>query len=174
MTRLTVEPTGNMTVTTVVHGSYTIHCALGRAGVMDGSAKREGDGATPAGLWRLRHVFFRPDRMGWPDTRLPVAPLSNDLGWSDDPKDPANYNAMVKLPYAFSHEKLWREDDLYDLIVVLGINDGPAVPGRGSAVFFHLARSDFAPTEGCVAVTRPDMLAILKECGPESVMEVVE
>ncbi|MCR9255353.1 MAG: L,D-transpeptidase family protein [Alphaproteobacteria bacterium] len=170
MSHLTVAADGVL----VLPGRPAISCALGRSGVVPWAEKAEGDGATPAGLWPLRHVFYRPDRMEAPETRLPVAALTPDLGWSDDPSDPVRYNAPVRLPYPHSHEVLWRDDHLYDVIVVMGINDGPPQPGKGSALFFHLAREGYGPTEGCVAVARSDMLSILKDCGPESVMEIGE
>jgi L,D-peptidoglycan transpeptidase YkuD (ErfK/YbiS/YcfS/YnhG family) len=124
--------------------------------------KQEGDGATPAGDFVMRQVLYRPDRLAEPATRLPVQALEPDDGWCDAPDDPA-YNRPVLLPYRASAETLWREDGIYDLIVVLGHNDDPVVPGRGSAIFLHLAREDFGPTAGCVALSCDDLLKILAE-----------
>jgi L,D-peptidoglycan transpeptidase YkuD (ErfK/YbiS/YcfS/YnhG family) len=138
-------------------------CALGRNGIRDD--KREGDGATPAGCFPLREVYFRADRLAAPSTGLPASPVSPDLGWCDDPADAA-YNRPVRLPYAARHERLWRDDELYDLIVVIGYNDVPVEPGRGSAVFLHVARPDFAPTQGCVAMRLADLSDLLRECRP--------
>lgn len=146
-----------------------LRCALGRSGVVEAAVKREGDGATPAGRWPLRRVLYRPDRLRAPRTRLPVAPLGPSDGWCDAPGDLA-YNQSVTLPYAGSAERLWREDPLYDLIVVLGHNDAPVVAGHGSAIFLHVARADYAPTEGCVALARTDLLAVLAEAGPVDVL----
>ena len=162
--RLMVEPTG-----VLVLGDKRYRCALGPAGVR--ADKREGDGATPAGVFELRRVLFRPDREAAPTTRLPSAPLSPNDGWCDAPSDPA-YNQPVTLPYAASAEALWRDDHVYDILVVLGHNDSPPMPGAGSAVFFHLAHPDYRPTEGCVAVSHDDMLAILNECRLGSVMDI--
>jgi L,D-peptidoglycan transpeptidase YkuD (ErfK/YbiS/YcfS/YnhG family) len=142
-----------------------IACAIGRSGVR--ADKVEGDGATPAGCFPLRRVLYRPDRLGPPRTALPVAALNPHDGWCDDPTDPL-YNHQVRQPYAASFEMLWRTDELYDLIVVLGHNDAPAVPGRGSAIFMHVATRDFSPTAGCIALTRSDLLAILEECDPRA------
>jgi L,D-peptidoglycan transpeptidase YkuD (ErfK/YbiS/YcfS/YnhG family) len=139
----------------------TVRCALGRGGVV--RDKREGDGATPAGCFPLRRVLFRPDRVARPRTSLPVQAIAAHDGWCDDPGD-ALYNRPVRLPYPARHERLWRDDGLYDLVVVLGYNDDPARPGLGSAIFLHAARSDFAPTEGCVAVALADLVALLEEC----------
>ena len=139
--------------------NFTFRCALGRGGVS--SSKREGDGATPIGSWPLRNVLFRPDRLARPTTALPVAPLQPADGWCDAPADP-NYNRMVRHPYPASAEHLWRKDGIYDLIVVVGYNDQPVIPGRGSAIFLHVARPDYTPTAGCVAFARQDLLQVLQ------------
>lgn len=138
-------------------------CALGRGGIR--TDKAEGDGATPAGRHPLRRVLYRADRLARPDTALPVAALAPDDGWCDDPAHP-DYNRPVRLPHPARCETLWRDDAVYDVIVVLGHNDDPVAPGRGSAIFLHVARPDFTPTEGCVALPLPDLLAVLRTCGP--------
>jgi L,D-peptidoglycan transpeptidase YkuD (ErfK/YbiS/YcfS/YnhG family) len=144
-----------------------VRCALGPSGVKPAAEKREGDGATPAGAFPIRRVLYRPDRGGAPKTALPVKALERDDGWCEVPGDP-NYNKPIKLPYPASAESMWREDHLYDLVVVIGHNDDPVVPGLGSAVFFHLARPDYSPTQGCFAVSRPDMEKILAVLEPGS------
>ncbi|MEM8919791.1 MAG: L,D-transpeptidase family protein [Pseudomonadota bacterium] len=138
-----------------------MRCALGPAGVLDASEKREGDGASPAGDWPLRWVYYRPDREAAPNTGLPLVPLKPEDGWCDDPASGALYNRPITTPNALSHERLWREDHVYDIIVVLGHNDDPPIPGMGSAIFLHLKRGDYEPTEGCVALAREDLLAVL-------------
>ena len=148
-----------------------VRCALGRGGVVEARAKREGDGATPLGVWRLREAFFRPDRGPAPATRLPLTALSPADGWSDDPADPA-YNRRVRLPHAFGHERMWRGDGLYDLVVALSYNDDPPAPGLGSAIFLHCAAPDYAPTEGCVALARADLVGVLAAAAPGDALEV--
>lgn len=139
-------------------------CAVGRTGIAKEGQKREGDGHTPAGSYELRRVLFRPDRVDRAAlaTGLPTAALARDDGWCDAPGD-RNYNKPVKLPYPASHEELWREkDELYNMIIPLGYNDDPVVPGLGSAIFLHVARADYSPTAGCVAVSKQDLLEIVK------------
>jgi L,D-peptidoglycan transpeptidase YkuD (ErfK/YbiS/YcfS/YnhG family) len=139
-------------------------CALGRGGVC--SEKREGDGATPVGAFAFRRALYRADRIAKPVTRLPSDRIFEHDGWCDDPRDP-RYNRQVRLPYPASHERLWRDDNIYDLIVVLGHNDSPPVPHAGSAIFLHVARGAFAPTEGCVALALADLLEMIALAGPE-------
>ncbi len=144
-------------------GGLTIPCALGRSGTT--RRKREGDGATPIGTFGLRRLYYRPDRVARPATALPAEPITPWLGWSDDPRD-ARYNAAVPLPSRFGHEFLWRTDQLYDYLIVLGYNDRPALRPLGSAIFLHLARDDLAPTEGCVAIARDAMRRLVPRLGP--------
>ena len=144
----------------LVFQGQNLRCALGRGGVVAAERKREGDGATPAGLLTLRRLFYRADRGPIPRTILPRVPITRDDGWCDDP-DHAAYNRLVRLPFEASHEHMWRDDALYDVVAELGWNDAPVVRWHGSAIFLHLARADFGPTEGCVALARADLLALL-------------
>lgn len=148
---------------TLVWAGRTFACTLGRGGAR--ADKREGDGATPVGCWPLRRVLYRPDREPAPATRLACEPIAPEDGWCDAPDDPA-YNRKVRLPYRASAERLWRDDAVYDLLIVLGHNDAPVVPGRGSAIFWHLAREDGRPTEGCIGVDRDLLRAIVAAVGP--------
>lgn len=150
-----------------------VRCAVGRGGVAQAALKREGDGATPLGVWPLGRVLYRADRIGAPRTALPARALSPNDGWCDDPADPS-YNRPVTLPHPASAEALWRDDGLYDLVVVLSHNHDPPAPGMGSAIFLHVARPDYAPTEGCVALARSDLLEVLRLAGPGSTLAVVE
>jgi L,D-peptidoglycan transpeptidase YkuD (ErfK/YbiS/YcfS/YnhG family) len=152
-------------------GDRRARCALGPAGVIAAADKREGDGASPAGVWPIRRVLFRPDRGQAPVTRLEVQPIALDDGWCDAPGDPA-YNRPVKLPHPASAERMWRDDHLYDIVVVLGHNDDPPTPGMGSAIFLHLAKPDYAPTHGCVAVARADLEHLLKAAKPGDFVEI--
>jgi len=140
-------------------GPYRMPCVLGRTGVK--ALKREGDMATPRGRFRLRSVFYNPERSLRPGTQLALRPLRKIDGWCDCPHD-RNYNRRISLPYRASAERLWREDNLYDLVVVLGHNDAPRIRNRGSAVFMHVARPGFLATEGCVALRASDLRRVLR------------
>jgi L,D-peptidoglycan transpeptidase YkuD (ErfK/YbiS/YcfS/YnhG family) len=139
-------------------GEMTFPCALGRSGVA--ALKREGDGATPLGQFVLLVVFYNPAMISRPKTALPLRPIRPSDGWCDAPAD-RNYNRPVRLPYRSSAENLWRSDGLYDLVVVLDYNIAPRMRQRGSAIFMHVARPGFSPTEGCIALRRGDLLRLL-------------
>ena len=144
----------------------TYVCRTGRGGFA--AEKREGDLKTPKGSFAMRCCYFRPDRIAPPPaTGLKLIPLSRADGWCDDPADPL-YNRFVKLPIKASHEKLWREDNVYDLIIPLGYNDETIVPGHGSAIFMHLLRGDGVGTEGCVALERWALLSLLPRLNAET------
>jgi L,D-peptidoglycan transpeptidase YkuD (ErfK/YbiS/YcfS/YnhG family) len=150
-------------------------CALGRSGIL--MDKREGDGGTPVGRFPVRRLLYRADRLANAGmdaalagsspvaTALPQRELQKQDGWCDDPADAA-YNQPVTLPYAGRHEMMWRDDHLYDLVLVIGHNDAPVIPDHGSAVFIHLAQPDYRPTEGCIAFARIDLEAILAKLAP--------
>jgi len=130
-------------------------CAIGSGGIRPAEVKCEGDGASPAGIWRLTRGWWRADRLARPATPLPMAPTPPWLGWCDDPADPA-YNGPVTLPFPASAERMHRADRLYDIVVATDHND-PPVPGAGSAIFLHCWRGPRVPTAGCLAF-RPDHL----------------
>ena len=161
---------------TVTLGDWTFPCTLGRSGACAANAKREGDGCTPLGTWPIRAALFHPGRsVPPPGFALPWRWTGAHDGWSDDPADPA-YNRPVRLPHKFSAETLQREDMLYDVVLVLGHNDAPPVPGEGSAIFFHLWNEakpqDQRSTEGCVAIARADMEALLLMLRAGMVLEI--
>ena len=149
----------------------TYRCVLGKTGVL--TKKSEGDGATPSGIFPLIRVLYRPDRMDIPETLLPVFSLSPNDGWCDDPTH-EDYNKPIKLPHDGSHERLWRDDNIYDIVVVLGYNTSPIIPFMGSAIFIHFAEPSFKSTKGCIALKDGDLIEILKTCSTETKLHVME
>lgn len=129
--------------------------------------KREGDGATPIGIWRPLRVLYRRDRTHRPRTSLPTSQIEKEDGWCDESCD-RNYNRPVSLPYPASAEHMWREDGLYDLVVVLDHNQRPRMKGLGSAIFMHCARPGLAPTEGCIALEKKSLHRLLARLGPRT------
>jgi len=135
-------------------GRLRFRVSLGRSGIT--RAKREGDGATPAGCWRLLQAFARPDGHRFGANGLPLKPIRPRDGWCDDTAS-SRYNQPVTLPFRASHEEMWRHDHLYDVVIDSDWNRRPAIKGRGSAIFIHLRRTDRGPTAGCIALAPRDM-----------------
>ncbi|WP_010302888.1 L,D-transpeptidase family protein [Candidatus Odyssella thessalonicensis] len=152
--------------TTLTFGQKEYTCATGSGGIKEN--KVEGDKATPVGIFGLRYVFYRPDKFSKaPTTRLTCRMLDKHDGWCDDPRNP-RYNNHIRLPYNASHEKLWRDDDIYNLIVVTTHNSLPVVANHGSAIFIHVAREGYEPTRGCIALAQDDLLEILEKAMPST------
>jgi L,D-peptidoglycan transpeptidase YkuD (ErfK/YbiS/YcfS/YnhG family) len=149
----------------LIAGAWTIPVALGRGGIR--ANKREGDGGTPRGIFRPRQLWWRADRFPRPATFLPVRAIEADDAWCEDPND-RHYNQPVRLTREQGGDRLRRDDHLYDFIVEIDHNTTPRISGRGSAVFLHLARENLAPTAGCVSMTRPAMVRLLRRLGPET------
>jgi L,D-peptidoglycan transpeptidase YkuD (ErfK/YbiS/YcfS/YnhG family) len=163
--RLTVE-----TDRRLLHGlGDPVPCTIGKGGACAAADKREGDGRTPWGHWPVRTILLRPDRGFAPPPAIAWRWLRPGDGWSDDPADPA-YNSPVRHPHLFSAEHLWREDDRYDVVVILGHNDTPPVLGLGSAIFLHLRGA--MPTEGCVAIAPDVMRRLLQALEPGAILDI--
>jgi L,D-peptidoglycan transpeptidase YkuD (ErfK/YbiS/YcfS/YnhG family) len=149
----------------LVAGGQTVPVALGRGGIK--ANKREGDGGTPKGIFRPRQLWWRADRHPRPRTLLPIRAIRSDDAWCEDP-DSRHYNQPIRLDRGRGGDRLTRDDALYDFIIEIDHNTSPRIAGRGSAVFLHLARQNFAPTAGCVAMTKSAMLRLLARLGPQT------
>jgi L,D-peptidoglycan transpeptidase YkuD (ErfK/YbiS/YcfS/YnhG family) len=160
-----VATSGDRTRGWLTAGPFRFPVALGRSGIK--ANKREGDGATPRGRFRLRRLWWRADRGPRPRTLLPVRRISSSDAWCEDPND-RRYNRPVQLPPKKGGDRLWRADHLYDLVIELDHNTRPRIAGRGSAVFVHIAREGFKPTAGCVALRRNELRELLKCVGPRT------
>ena len=152
-------------------GHNYFDCALGKNGMTPFDKGREGDGKTPLGTYTLRYGLYRKDRIKLPKTDFPFHEILQNDGWCDAPNDPA-YNRPVRLPYNASAEKLWKDSHVYDVVIVLGHNDNPPVPNLGSAIFLHIARENYPPTQGCVAISKEDMLDLLPSLTKECLIEI--
>ena len=151
----------------VRQGNKSYPCTLGRFGIIAAELKKEGDGATPAGSFPLREVYYRADRMAAPQTGLPLYGLEKDFGWCENPDHP-DYNKLVKIPHPAVTDHMTRDDHLYDIVVIIGFNDAPVRIGKGSAIFMHLARPDFSPTAGCVGLSLEHLREVLLGLDSES------
>ena len=160
MSAILVNASPTLGLGTLEFNGQRYKCTLGKTGIT--GDKREGDNKTPVGSFPLKECWYRADRMDAPITGLPLRVIEKNDGWCDDVASP-DYNQHVKLPFEPSHEELWREDEKYDIIVTLGYNDNPFKPGKGSAIFFHIAPDDYPPTEGCVGLVTADILKVLEQ-----------
>jgi L,D-peptidoglycan transpeptidase YkuD (ErfK/YbiS/YcfS/YnhG family) len=166
LSRLTVRRrAGNSRQGWLVAGALALPVALGRAGIK--ANKREGDGATPRGTFRAKRLWWRADRHARPATLLPARRIGQDDGWCEDPAD-RRYNKPIKVAPASNADRLARLDALYDFIIEIDHNTRPRVKGRGSAVFIHAARPQFAPTAGCVALDIGALRRLLARLGPHT------
>lgn len=154
----------------LVAGKYVLQCSLGKGGIS--AFKHEGDGATPLAKMRLLYGFMRGDKGALPATGLRLTRIGKADGWCDAPRN-ANYNRKVRLPFCPSHEKMWRDDGLYNVCIVMDWNIRPRRRNGGSAIFFHLARPGYLPTEGCIALKRSDMALILPHLSDRTVIRVL-
>ena len=135
-------------------------CSLGKAGI--GIKKKEGDNLTPKGKFKLIQVFYRADRIKKIKTDLPKKTIARNMGWCDDSRS-NNYNRLIKLPFNFSYEKLYRKDNIYDLVVLISYNTKPIIRNKGSAIFIHISRRNFSPTKGCIALKKDNLLQLLSK-----------
>ena len=135
-------------------------CALGKAGI--GKKKREGDNVTPAGTFKIVKIYYRRDRVKKISSKLRLIEITKNMGWCDDPNS-KNYNKLINLPSKYSHEKLFKKNNIYNVIVVLNYNMKPVIKNKGSAVFIHVAKKNYQPTQGCVSLKKNDLLKLLSK-----------
>lgn len=150
-------------------GHSTVRAALGRSGIS--TRKREGDGATPAGQFRIMHGFFRAGRCARVPSLLPLLVMRTTDAWCDDPTS-GLYNRQVLAGHRSHHECLWRSDEIYDVVITTSHNLKARVCGAGSAIFFHIARDDYSPTQGCIAISATDMRRLLPRLSKKSIIEI--
>jgi len=154
-------------------GGIIYPAVIGKGGLIAATDKREGDGCTPRGRYPLRMCYYHPNFIPLPPrTGLHLIPLSWTDGWCDDSAHP-EYNHPVQLPFPASHEKLWRTDHVYDLIIPIGYNDSPPIPGLGSAIFLHAMHDSGRATEGCIALKKHDLLDVLAQVDAQTVIEIL-
>ena len=153
----------------VLAGGLALACQLGRSGLA--AAKREGDGATPRGRFRLVAGLFRADRIPRPATNLPLSVLRRDDGWCDDVND-RRYNCHLRLPSSAGHEELWRADGVYDIILITDHNQRPRQLKFGSAIFIHISNAERGPTAGCIALERQVLRRLLPRLARRCHLEI--
>ena len=154
----------------LIYNNYKVKCALGKRGI--GKKSKEGDFITPKGSYKIKYILYRKDRIKKIKTKLEKIILKKDMGWCNDPRS-SEYNKLIRTPFRFSHEKLYKKNNTYDIIVVLNYNLTPIIKGKGSAIFIHIAKKNYKKTEGCIAVRKVELLKILKEIKVSTVVKIL-
>jgi len=140
--------------------NFEFQCALGESGIKE--KIKEGDNVTPKGIFKITRIYYRPDRIKKIISPINIIKIKKNMGWCDDPTS-NSYNKEIKLPTKFGYEKLYRKDHIYDLIAVISYNVNPVIKGKGSAIFLHIAKKKFSPTQGCIALKKKDLLFLLSK-----------
>jgi L,D-peptidoglycan transpeptidase YkuD (ErfK/YbiS/YcfS/YnhG family) len=149
--------------------NFKFRCALGKAGI--GKKKEEGDNITPKGKYKIVKVFYRADKIKKLKTNHKLIKINKNIGWCDDPKS-EKYNKAIYLPSKFGHEKLYRKDKIYDLILALNYNYKPAIRNKGSAIFIHIANQNYKSTRGCIALKKSDLILILEKIKKSTIVKI--
>ena len=154
----------------LIYNNYKVKCALGKRGI--GNKKKEGDLITPKGSFKINGILYRPDKVKNLITKLRKKMINKKMGWCDDPKS-KKYNQLIKLPFKFNFEKLYRNDDIYDIIFVLSFNTNPIIKNKGSAIFIHIAKRNYSPTKGCVAIKKDDIKKLAREINRKTIVKIL-
>ena len=149
---------------------YKAKCAVGKRGI--GKKREEGDLITPQGQYKIKYLLYRKDRVKKIKSKLKKIIIKKNLGWCDDPRS-TKYNQLIKLPFNFKYEKLYKKEKIYDIILVLNYNTNPIIKNKGSAIFIHVANKNYKKTEGCIAIKKIELLKILKEVKPNTKVKIV-
>ena len=150
--------------------NYKAKCALGKRGI--GYKRKEGDLITPKGTYKVKYILYRKDRVKKIQTKIKKIAIRKDMGWCDDPKS-KDYNKLIKLPYAYSYEKIFRKENNYDIILILNYNMNPVIKNKGSAIFIHIAKKNYKKTDGCIALKKAHLLKIIKRINKNTTIKIV-
>ena len=149
---------------------YKAKCAIGKRGII--SKKTEGDKCTPRGRFKLKYIFYRKERVKNVFSKLKAIPIKKNYGWCDD-SESKFYNKLIKFPFKYSAEKLHIKENVYDIIVVIDYNFNPVRKKKGSAVFLHVAKKDYKPTLGCVALAKKDLKHLLSIINKKTFLRIL-
>ena len=154
----------------LIYNNYKVKCALGKRGI--GTKRKEGDLITPKGSYKIKGILYRRDKVKNLNTKLGKKAISKKMGWCDDPKS-KKYNQLVKLPFRFNFEKLYRKDGIYDIIFILNFNTNPIKKNKGSAIFIHIAKNNYSATRGCIAIKRKDIKKLAREINRKTLVKII-
>ena len=154
----------------LIFNNYRIKCAIGKRGI--GKKRKEGDLITPKGTFKTKFILFRKDRIKKIKTSLKKYEITKNMGWCDDIKS-KEYNKLIKIPFKFKFERLFRKDNIYDIILVLNYNMNPIKKNKGSAIFIHISRKNYKSTKGCIAIKKVQLLGILKNIKKNTKVKII-
>ena len=154
----------------LTYKNYKAKCSVGKRGI--GNKKKEGDLVTPKGLYKIKYVLYRKDRIKKVKSKIKKIIIKKNMGWCDDPRSKA-YNKIVKLPSTFNYEKLYRKNNIYDIILVLNYNMSPIIKNKGSAIFIHISKKNYRKTEGCIGLKKVHLLKILEKINKNTKVKIV-
>ena len=152
----------------LTYNKLKVKCTIGRNGI--GYKRKEGDLITPKGLFKIKYILYRKDRVKI-STILNKKVLKKNMGWCDDPRS-SHYNKLIKLPFAHNHEKLFKRENIYDIVLVLNYNMNPVKKNKGSAIFIHVAKKNFKKTKGCVAIKKPSLIKLIKKINQNTKVKI--
>ena len=152
----------------LTYNKLKVRCAIGKKGI--GYKRKEGDLITPKGLFKIKYILYRKDRVKI-STILNKKVLKKNMGWCDDPRS-SHYNKLIKLPFAHNHEKLFKRENIYDIVLVLNYNMNPVKKNKGSAIFIHVAKKNFKKTKGCVAIKKPSLIKLIKKINQNTKVKI--
>jgi len=150
-------------------GHYKVKCAIGKRGI--GTKKREGDQITPRGQFKIKSILYRKDRISNLKSKISKLPIQKNMGWCDDSRS-KQYNKLIKYPFNYSAEKLYRVDNIYDIILVLNYNTNPIRKNKGSAIFIHIAKKNYKSTSGCIAVSKKNLKEVIKNINKKTTVNI--
>ena len=149
--------------------NYKVKCAIGKKGIKD--KKKEGDLITPRGKYKVKYILYRKDRVKKIQSKIRIIEIKKNMGWCDDPRS-RNYNKLINLPSNYRHEKLFKKENIYDIVLVLNYNMRPVQKNKGSAIFIHLSRKNYAPTKGCIGLKLLHLKKILKDLNSSTKIKI--
>ena len=151
--------------------NFLFRCAIGKNGITN--SKIEGDKCTPSGIYSIEKIYYREDRLNIPKLDFQTIPINKNFGWCDDIRS-TYYNKFIKFPFSYSAEFLYREDDIYNIICVINYNNNPIIKNKGSAIFLHVANTDYSGTAGCLALKQDDLIELLQNIDLDTKINVLD
>jgi len=154
----------------LTYNNYKVKCVVGKRGI--GAKKKEGDLITPKGSYKIKGILYRPDKVKNLNTKFEKKAINKKMGWCDDPKS-KKYNKLIYFPFKYGAEKLYRRENIYDIILVLNFNMNPVKKNKGSAIFIHVAKKSFQPTQGCIALNKFELIKLVKSIKINTVVKII-